>query len=158
MAHARLVDAQGQREASASRLVEAEKSVALCRQSLEATRRDLRKFDKDSQKIVLQSTQLEARLGNFLDGPLDAFKKLELFLSAPSPLVKLPSCQTQSTEMRTALTRALTRVGTMTLPPTVAEMIEDEDVQKEHLSQIASDKENYAEEEELEETDKEEDW
>jgi|EP00427_Karlodinium_veneficum_P024331 hypothetical protein len=126
MAQKNLADAVREQEVHASRLAEAEKALVLGKQALVAARRDLKKFDKDSrQKIVRESTQLETHLSTFLDGPFAEFKKLEVLL--PSQLVKPPSCELQSTETRSALTRALTRIGTMAVPPSPVEMEEDGD-------------------------------
>jgi len=119
-----LVDAQHKRDASASRLVEAEKSLATCKQSIVVARRELKKFDKDSQVTVRESSQLESKLNAFLDGPYAVFKELETFLLPPS-LAKPATPEMQSTETRTALTKALTRIGTMTIPPSPKEMEED---------------------------------
>jgi hypothetical protein len=107
-----LADAQAQRDVNATRLAEAEKSLSLCKESLEAARQDSRKFHKYSQKIVRENAQFEARLSNFLDGPFDAFRKLEVFLLPPCALAKLPSRQEEPAEIRTGLTRALTRIAT----------------------------------------------
>jgi peptidoglycan hydrolase CwlO-like protein len=60
-----LADAQHQRIAHASRLAEAEKALVLGKQAVVAARRDLKSFDKDSQKILRESAQLETRLSAF---------------------------------------------------------------------------------------------
>jgi len=149
MAQKILADAVHERNAHASRLAEAEKALALGKQALVSARRDLKKFDKDSrQKIVCESTQLQAHLNTFLDGPFAAFKKLEMLLLPPE-LVKSSKSEVESIETRTALTRALTRVGTMAVPPSPKEMEEDGDISGKILEKV-----NGADREDLDDTDK----
>jgi len=160
MAQKNLADAVREQEAHASRLAEAEKALVLGKQALVAARRDLKKFDKDSrQKIVRESTQLEAHLSTFLDGPFAAFKKLEVLL-LPSQLVKPPSCELQSAETRTALTRALTRIGTMAVPPSPVEMEEDgdkHDADHENAGDGRAEQEDDAEEDDQEDNEEDPD-
>jgi hypothetical protein len=147
-----LADAQHQRDSIGSRLADAEKALLVGKQSVVAARRDLKKFDKDSQIIVRESRQLESKLNAFLDGPFSVFKKLEAFL-LPAPLVKPVTREMQSTETRNALTKALTRIGTMTVPPSPKEMEEDGGEDKK-LEGVGADQKIVADEEQRREPSK----
>jgi hypothetical protein len=144
-----LADAQHRRIASTSCLAEAEKALVLGKQALVTARRDLRNFDKDSQKIIRESKQMETRLGAFLDGPFAAFQKIEI--SYTCALDKPPSRDMQSTDTRTALTRTLTRIGTMAVPPSPEEM-EDVDLIEKHVLGVGKVEQENDTDEEVEET------